>query len=124
MLGLTFSFKLHRGSYIISTAKTSSNKVRALIRSMKFLSPKVALYLYKSTLHRCMEYCFRIWSGSSTWYIELLDMLQKRICKTVQPLFVTFLEPLAHRRNVVSLSLFYRYYFSKEVSDVFHKKGA
>ena len=89
---------------------------------MKFLSPKVALYLYKSTLHRCMEYCFRIWAGSSTWYIELLDMLQKRICKTVQPLFVTFLEPLAHRRNVVSLSLSIGITFRRKYHMYFIKK--
>ena len=50
MLGLTFSSKLDWGSYIISIAKTASKKIGALIRSMKFLSPKVALYLYKSTI--------------------------------------------------------------------------
>ena len=46
-LGLTFSSKLLWGSYIISIAKTASKKIGALICSMKFLSPEVALYLYK-----------------------------------------------------------------------------
>ena len=50
MLGLIFSFKLDWGSYIISIAKNSSKKIGALIRSMKFLSPEVTLYLYKSTI--------------------------------------------------------------------------
>ena len=50
MLGLTFSSELDWGSYIISIAKTNSKKIGALIRSMKFLSPEVALYLYKSTI--------------------------------------------------------------------------
>ena len=50
MLGLTFSSKLDWGSYIISIAKTASKKIGALIRSMKFLSAEVALYLYKSTI--------------------------------------------------------------------------
>ena len=45
MLGLTFSSKLDWGSYIVSLAKTASKKIGALIRSMKFLSPEVALYL-------------------------------------------------------------------------------
>ena len=45
MLGLTFSSKLDWGSYIVSIAKTASKKIGALIRSMKFLSPEVALYL-------------------------------------------------------------------------------
>ena len=45
------------------------------------------------------------------WYLELLDKLQKRICRTVGPSLAASLEPLAHGRNVASLSLFYRYYF-------------
>ena len=38
------------GSYSISIAKTVSKKIGALTRSMKFLSPEVALYFYKSTI--------------------------------------------------------------------------
>ena len=52
MLVLTFPSKLDWGSYIISKtvflytiAKTASKKIGALIRSMKFLSLEVALYL-------------------------------------------------------------------------------
>ena len=56
MMGMTFS-KLDWGSYIISIAKTASQKIGALIPSMKFLSPGVALYLYKSTICPYMEYC-------------------------------------------------------------------
>ena len=43
-LGLTFSSKLDWGSYIISIAKSASKKIGAFIRSVKFLSPEVALY--------------------------------------------------------------------------------
>ena len=111
MLGLTFSSKLDWGSCIISIAKTASKKIGALIRSMKFLSPEAALYLYKSTIRPCMEYCFHVWAGALSCYLELLDNLQKRICKTIGPSLATSLEPLAHRQNVASLSLFYRYYF-------------
>ena len=57
ILGLTFSSKLDWGSYIISVAKFASKNIGALICSMKFLSPEVALYLYKSTIWLCMEYC-------------------------------------------------------------------
>ena len=76
MLGLTFSSKLDWGSYIISIAKTASKKIGALIRSMKFLSPEIALYLYKSICPR-MEYCCQVWAGASHCYLELLDKLQK-----------------------------------------------
>ena len=118
MLGLTFSSQLDLGSYIISIGKTASKKIEALIRSMKFLSPEVALYLYKSTIHPCMEYCFTSGLVAPSCYLELLDKLQKRICRTVGPLFVASLEPLAHRRNVASLSLFYRYYFCRYSSEL------
>ena len=54
MLGLTFSSKLNWVSYIICIARTASKKIEALICSMNFLSPEVALYLYKSTIHACV----------------------------------------------------------------------
>ena len=68
MLGLTFSSKLDWGSYIISIAKTASKKIGALICSMKFLSPEVALYLYRSTICPCMEYCCHDWAGATNCY--------------------------------------------------------
>ena len=58
-----------------------------------------------------MEYCCHVWAGARSCYLELLDKLQKRICRTVDPLLAASLEPLAHCRNVASLSPFYRYYF-------------
>ena len=85
MLRLTFSSKLDLGSYIISIAKTASKKIGALICSIKFLSPEVALYLYKSTICPCMEYCCHIWAGAPSCYLELLGKLQKGICRTVGP---------------------------------------
>ena len=85
MLGLIFSSKMDWGSCIITIAKTGSKKIGALIRSMKFLSLEVALYLYKSTIHPQMEYCCHVWSDAPSWYLELLDKLQKRICRAVGP---------------------------------------
>ena len=113
MLGLTFSSKLDWGSYIISIAKTASKKIGALISSMKFLSPEVALYLYKSTIRSNMEYCCHVSAGAPSCYLELLDKLQKRIYRIVGPSLAASLEPLAHRLNVASLILFYRYYFGR-----------
>ena len=78
-------------------------------RSVKLLSPEVALYLYKSTINPCMEYCCHIWAVAPSCYLELLEKLQKRICRTVSPSLAAFLEPLIHCQNAVSLSLFYRY---------------
>ena len=74
---------------------------------MKFLSPEVALYLYKSTIQPCMEYCCHIWAGAPSCYLKLLDKLQKRICRTVGLSLAVSLEPLAHSENVASLILYF-----------------
>ena len=118
MMELNFFSKLNWGSYIISIAKTASKKIGALIRSMKFLSPEVALYLYKSTIRPCMEYCCHVWAGAPSCYLKLLHKLQKWICRTFGLSFAASLEPLAHCRNVASLSLFYRYYFGRCSSEL------
>ena len=113
MLGLTVFSELDWGSYMISIAETASKKIGALIRSMKFLSPEVALYLYKSTIRPYMEYCCHVWAGTPSSYMEFLNKLQKWICRTVSRSVAASLEPLAHHRNVASLILFCRYYFGR-----------
>ena len=74
---MTFSSKLDWGSYTIPITKTAPKRIGALICSMKFLSPEVALYLYKSTIQSCMEYYCHAWGGTPSCYLELLDKLQK-----------------------------------------------
>ena len=106
------------GLNIISITKTAFKKIGNLVHSMKFLSPEVALYLYKSIICPCMEYCCRIWASTPSCYLELLDKPQKRICMIVGPLVAASLEPLAHHRNVCSLTLFYRYYFGRRSSEL------
>ena len=105
MLGLTFSSKFDWHSYIISIVKSASKKIVALIDSIKFLSPGVALYLYKSTIKPYMEYCCHAWTGAPSCYLGLLDKLQKWISRTVGPSLVASLEPLPHCLNIASLSL-------------------
>ena len=96
MVGLAFSSKLDSSSYIISIAKTASRKIGALICSMKFLSPEVALYLCKYIICPCKEHCCHVWACTASCYLELLDHLQKRIFRTVSPSLCTSLQPLAH----------------------------
>ena len=117
MLGLSFSSKLDWGFYIISIAKTASKKNRALICSIKFLSSEVALYLCISSIRPCIEYCCQVWGGAPSCYLELLDKLQKQICRTAGPSLAASLEPLAHCWNVASLS-FFSYFFVRCSSDL------
>ena len=75
-------------------------------------------YLYKSTILSCMEYCCHVWDGAPSCYLESPDKLQKWMCRTVGPSLAAYLEPLAHRRIVGSLSLFYWYYFGRCSSEL------
>ena len=96
MQRLTFSSKLDWSSYSIFIAKTASKKIEALIHSMTFLSAEVALYLYKSTIKACVEYCCYVSADAPSCYLELLDKLQKQICRAVGPSPSASLEPLAY----------------------------
>ena len=68
-----------------------------------------------------MEYCCHVCTGAPSCYLELLDKLQKRVCRTVGLSLADSLKPLAHCRNVARLSLFYRYYFGKCSSELAQK---
>ena len=65
-----------------------------------------------------MEYSCHVWADAPCCYFELLDKLQKRVCRTIGPSLAASLEPLAHCRNVASLILFYRYYFGRCSSEL------
>ena len=92
------------GVLIPSIGKSGACKVGSLYQSMKYLSPEAALYLYKSTIRPCMEYCC---------HLDLLDCVQKQMYRLVGPSLHSSLEPLSHCRDEASLCLFYRYYHWK-----------
>ena len=86
MLGLTFCFKLDWSSYIICIVKAALKKIWVLIRTMKFLSPEAALYLYKSAINLPIHgIVCHIWPGAPSYFLELSDKLQKRVCRIVGP---------------------------------------
>ena len=45
-----------------------------------------------------------VWVAAGSCYLELLQKLQKRICRTLGSSLAVCLEPFAHRRNVANLS--------------------
>ena len=105
MLELSFPSNLDWGSYIISIVKTASKVIEALICSMEFLSPEVALYFCNSTIQLCMEYCCYARTGAPSCYLEILDKLQKLICRTFGPSLAASVEPLVHCPKVASLKV-------------------
>ena len=74
LLGLTFTRSMDWKPYIQIIATADSRKVGFLYRAEHFLTPESILYLYKSTILPCMEYCSHIWGGASMSHgLDLLD---------------------------------------------------
>ena len=65
-----------------------------------------------------MKLGFHVWAGASSYYLEIFDKLQKRVCRTVGPSLVVSLEPLAHRQNVATGSHSYRHDFGRCSSEL------
>ena len=103
---LTFTPTMDWKPYIQSIAKAASRKVGSLFRAQPFLSPESILYLYKSTIRPCMEYCSHIWGGAHmSKGLDLLDRVQKRVVNLVGKELCAGLHTLSHRRNVAEVLL-------------------
>ncbi|XP_065662685.1 uncharacterized protein LOC136085318 [Hydra vulgaris] len=85
LLGLTLNSDLFWKSCIKSAAKLVSAKVASLYQARHFLTPDTILYLYKSQIRPCLEYCYHFWGGSSNDALSLLDKVQKRFVNFVGP---------------------------------------
>ena len=73
----------------------------------------INIYLKKFTIQTCMEYSCHVWAGAPSCYLDILDKIWKQVCRIFRATLAASLEPLGHRRNLASLSLFYRYYFGR-----------
>ena len=58
-----------------------------------------------------MEYCYHVLARARSYYMNILDKLQKNVCGAVHPSIPASLEPLALHQNIARPSIFYRYYF-------------
>ena len=102
-----------RADKFFFTGKRASQFIDSLYRSRKFLTPEAYLHLYKSTIRPIMEYCCHLWSGAPKSHLSFLDRVQHRMKNLVGSALYNTLQPLCQRRDVASLSLFYRYYFGR-----------
>ena len=94
-LGLSFSSKLVWVSYNVSIAKIESKTNGFLFRSIKSLSTKVGLYLYKFIIRSCKENCSRIWAGAPSCYLDMLDEQRNGYVGLLVFHLVLFFEPFA-----------------------------
>ena len=99
---LSISSVLDLGSYNVYINETASVKIKALIRSTKFLSPEVALFLYKSTIQPYMEYCYHLWAVAPSCYLDMCDNLQNN----VGPSLAALLNPLLNKCSQLKSGIF------------------
>ena len=66
-----------------------------------------------------MQYCSHIWGGAPRSHgLDLLVRVQKWVVSLVSSGLSCDLQALSHRRDVASLSLFYKYYYRKCSSEL------
>ena len=65
-----------------------------------------------------MEYCCHVWAGAPSCYLNRWINYKNRYAGLLVFHLLPLLNPWAHRRNVASLSLFYRYYFGRCSSEL------
>lgn len=112
---LFFSSKLNWDYDTVSIAKTAFMKIGTLIYFRKFLSPGVTPYFYKYLK------CGLVWNTIAmsgpmllpTCFLDMLDKLQKQVCRIHDLPLAASLRPLAHHQRVVSQCLCYSYYFNR-----------
>ena len=66
-----------------------------------------------------MEYCCHLWGGACSDALGLIDNIQKRVANIIGPILAASLQPLSIRRDVASLSLFYKCYHDHCSVDLF-----
>merc|ERR1712002_391403 len=111
ILGVKITKNLSWTEHIQNIYKTASQKLGLLYKTKPYFNDEQLLTIYKSHIRSQMEYCSPVWGGGGGVALALLDRLQNRACRLINnPLLTNNLPSLQLRRDVASLSLFYRYY--------------
>merc|ERR1712212_1258368 len=119
LFGLTISSNLSWKPHIQQIAKSVSAKLGILFRCRPFFTSEQLLRIYKGLIRPCLEYCSHVWGGSSSTY--LLDRVESKAFRLINaPLLTSQLPSLKLRRDVASLSLFYRYYFGRCSDELYY----
>ncbi|CAG9790629.1 unnamed protein product [Diatraea saccharalis] len=101
-------------------AKLSSKQLGVPNRSRHYFTPAHRLQLYKAQVRPHMEYCSHLWSGAPQYQVLPLDRIQRRAIRIVDCRDTSSrLDPLALRRDVASLCIFYRIYYGECSEELF-----
>ena len=112
ILGLNISSNFSWKPHLSTIAKAASQKLGILFRLRSYFTPAQLLQIWKGLIRPCLEYCSHVWGGSSS--TRLLDRVESKAYRLIgSPTLTSSIPSLSLRRDVASLSLFYRYYFGR-----------
>ncbi|CAF4908224.1 unnamed protein product [Pieris macdunnoughi] len=120
ILGVDISNNVQFRGHLEGKAKLASKKLGVLSKARRYFTPGHRLQLYKAQIRPHMEYCSHLWAGAPQYQLLPLDRIQRRAVRIVddQSLSVR-LDPLALRRDVGSLCIFYRIYHGECSEELF-----
>ena len=103
MVGFSFTFELSfmYCLYCYVCFQTNCN-LEPYYEVLFYWSCVLSLSIYYSTF-----YCCHVWIGALNIYLDILDQLQKRVCKTVGSLIGASLHHSTQHQNRISQLLFY-----------------
>ncbi|CAH0397242.1 unnamed protein product [Chilo suppressalis] len=103
-----------------TTLALQSNITMLGMEVRRFFTPDQLCLLYKTQVRSCVEYCSHLWDGSAKYLLDALDRLQRRAARIIGDEEATKkLESLQLRRDVASLSAFYRIYHGECSEELF-----
>ena len=120
---LSFSSKLYQGSCIVSVANASAKKIGALIFSVNFLHPEVALYLYKSSTHSLVwNTVVMSWlvllAGIWICQISYRNMYLGLMVRNLLPFLIPWLIVEMCNQLIVEMCKSFRYFFGRCSSEL------
>nr|CAI5851059.1 unnamed protein product [Callosobruchus analis] len=119
LLGISINNNMSWHDHVATIAKTASQKLGVLFRCRKLYTPEQLFLLYKAQIRPSLEYCSHVWDCAPKYSLKLLDSIQNRAIRLIDaPNLTKDLHSLAHRRRVVGLSLFYRFYHGRCSSEL------
>ena len=85
---------------VSANAKTASRKLKSWFVLLSFFLHRLLIISINLSLWPCMKYCCHTWADAPSRYLDILDKLQRWVCRTVFPTLVASLELFALCRNL------------------------
>ncbi|CAF4943736.1 unnamed protein product [Pieris macdunnoughi] len=120
ILGVDISSDVQFRGHLEGKAKLASKKLGVLSKARRYFTPGHRMQLYKAQIRPHMEYCSHLWAGAPQYQLLPLDRIQRRAVRIVDDQSLSErLDPLALRRDVGSLCIFYRIYHGECSEELF-----